>query len=123
MRQNFIKAADKAANTVIRLLGPIFIVLAVVLIGLACLVYFTVVFPYFYKWEEDHILTKIFYCFGLVFSIYMVICIFFHYYMAIITKPGGVSNAGIREMVRNLMLNMQFSLYTTVCFIYLSLYV
>ncbi|CAJ0759892.1 17820_t:CDS:2, partial [Entrophospora sp. SA101] len=90
--------ADKAANTVIRLIGPIFIVLAVSLIGLAVLVYFTVIFPYFYKWEEDYLSSKILYCLGLAFSVYMVICIAFHYCMAVRTKPGGVSNASIGTM-------------------------
>ncbi|CAJ0874755.1 16251_t:CDS:2, partial [Entrophospora sp. SA101] len=93
-----IDNADKAANTVIRLIGPIFIVLAVSLIGLAVLVYFTVIFPYFYKWEEDYLSSKILYCLGLAFSVYMVICIAFHYCMAVRTKPGGVSNASIGTM-------------------------
>ncbi|CAG8598495.1 1716_t:CDS:2, partial [Scutellospora calospora] len=86
--------ADKAANTAIHAVGPVFIVLAIGLIGLAIIVYFTVVFPSFYTWDEDYIWTKIYYYMGLIFSIYMIICIFFHYYMAVRTKPGGVLNAG-----------------------------
>ncbi|CAG8539303.1 856_t:CDS:2 [Cetraspora pellucida] len=95
--RNFIAAADKAANTVILAAGPVFIVLAVGLIGLATTVYFTVVFPYFYTWDEDYIWTKIYYYMGLIFSVYIVACIFFHYYMAIRTKPGGVLNAGVEQ--------------------------
>lgn len=97
--RNFIAAADKAANTVILAVGPVFIVLAVGLIGLATTVYFTVVFPYIYTWDDDYIWTKVYYYMGLIFSIYIVVCIFFHYYMAIRTTPGGVLNAGVEQSV------------------------
>ncbi|KAG9287737.1 hypothetical protein G9A89_004140 [Geosiphon pyriformis] len=93
-RQKLFVAADKAASTLIRTIGPVFIVLAVTLIGLAVLVYFSVVFPFFYTWDDDYIWTKFSYCLGLAFSVYIVVCIAFHYYMAVRTKPGGVLNGG-----------------------------
>ncbi|CAI2179356.1 2899_t:CDS:2 [Funneliformis geosporum] len=96
-RRSFISGVDRVANTVIFAIGPIFILLAIGLIGMAALTYFTVVFPYFYKWDDDYIWTKVYYYIGLIFSIYLVTCIFFHYYMAVKTKPGGVLNAGTAE--------------------------
>ncbi|CAG8468969.1 1606_t:CDS:2 [Funneliformis mosseae] len=96
-RRSIISGVDKAANTVIFAIGPIFILLAIGLLGMATLTYFTVVFPYFYKWDDDYIWTKVYYYIGLIFSIYLVVCIFFHYYMAVRTKPGGVLNAGTAE--------------------------
>ncbi|RGB33157.1 DHHC palmitoyltransferase-domain-containing protein [Rhizophagus diaphanus] len=96
-RHGFIRGVDKIANSVIFAIGPVFIILAIGLIGMAALTYFTVVFPYFYQWDDDYIWTKFSYYAGLLFSIYMIVCIFFHYYMAIRTKPGGVLNAGTAE--------------------------
>ncbi|CAG8468724.1 16481_t:CDS:2 [Funneliformis caledonium] len=96
-RRSIISGVDRAANTVIFAIGPIFILLAIGLLGMATLTYFTVVFPYFYKWDDDYIWTKVYYYIGLIFSIYLVVCIFFHYYMAVRTKPGGVLNAGTAE--------------------------
>ncbi|CAG8559642.1 7449_t:CDS:2 [Ambispora gerdemannii] len=89
-KRKLFVAAERAANTLIRTVGPLFIVLAIALIGMAVAVYFTVVFPYFYTWDEDYIWTKFRYYAGLVFSIYIVVCIAFHYYMAVRTRPGGV---------------------------------
>ncbi|CAG8516963.1 5254_t:CDS:2 [Acaulospora morrowiae] len=93
-RRKLILAVDKAANTAILAIGPVFISLAVLLIGMAVAVYFTVVFPTVYVWDDDYIWTKFLYYLGLILSIYLVFCIFFHYYMAVRTKPGGVLNAG-----------------------------
>ncbi|CAG8463818.1 6196_t:CDS:2 [Ambispora leptoticha] len=90
IKRKLFVAAERAANTLIRTVGPLFIALAVMLIGMAVFVYFTVVFPQFYTWDEDYIWTKFWYYVGLVFSIYIVVCIAFHYYMAVRTKPGGV---------------------------------
>ncbi|CAG8433972.1 2558_t:CDS:2 [Diversispora eburnea] len=57
-RRKILSAADKAANTVIFAVGPVFIFFAVLLIGLATVVYFSVVFPSFYIWDEDYFWSK-----------------------------------------------------------------
>ncbi|KAL1914451.1 uncharacterized protein VTP21DRAFT_8903 [Calcarisporiella thermophila] len=77
------KNAQKIVDVAIYSIGPIFIGLAIVLI-LACIAaYFMIIFP------ERHPSLSIGWILDGIFSIYMIYCIGFHYYMAIMTPPGG----------------------------------
>ncbi|RUP48033.1 DHHC palmitoyltransferase-domain-containing protein [Jimgerdemannia flammicorona] len=72
-------------------IGPLFIVLAVVLISLCATAYFAIVFPFNHPWTDE---TTFWQMLGagatLLFSVYMICNIAFHYYMAVTTPPGGV---------------------------------
>ncbi|CAO3640646.1 unnamed protein product [Cunninghamella blakesleeana] len=73
--------------------GPLFIAIAVALVDMCALAYYLVVFPYNhpYIWSNEN--TSILNLLGsfciVIFTLYMVYCIHFHYYMAIKTHPGG----------------------------------
>ncbi|OAD70663.1 hypothetical protein PHYBLDRAFT_171410 [Phycomyces blakesleeanus NRRL 1555(-)] len=75
-------------------IGPLFIVIAVILVDLCALAYYLVVFPYTYNWSDASILRRIYIIATLAFTFYMVYCIHFHYYMAIRTPPGGTADSG-----------------------------
>ncbi|CAO3594557.1 unnamed protein product [Absidia cylindrospora] len=74
--------------------GPVFIILAFSLIDMCVLAYYLVVFPYCHDWslsEGTSILGKLNMILALLFTLYMVYCIHFHYYMSIKTHPGGMT--------------------------------
>lgn len=68
--------------------GPVFIAVAVLLIDMSALAYYLVVFPYSHHWSEASFFGKLFISLIFIFTVYMVYCIHFHYYMAIKTHPG-----------------------------------
>jgi hypothetical protein len=77
---------DRAINRI----GPVFIVIALALLAMCVSCYYLVIFPYNHQWFEAGIFGKIYIATMLGWSMYMVYCTFFHYYMAIITPPGNV---------------------------------
>lgn len=82
-----VKIVDKAIWSI----GPVFIGIAVLLLDMCALAYYLVVFPYSHEWTtETSLLSKIWTVLILVFTLYVVYCIHFHYYMAIVTSPGGM---------------------------------
>jgi hypothetical protein len=81
-----VQIIDRAINRI----GPIFIAIAMVLLAMCVLCYYLVVFPYNHRWSDSAFFGKIYIALTLAWSLYMVYCIFFHYYMAIITPPGNV---------------------------------
>ncbi|KAI7874588.1 zf-DHHC-domain-containing protein [Lichtheimia hyalospora FSU 10163] len=84
MTQLFDRAVGKS--------GPVFIAIAVLLIELCVLAFYLVVFPYTHSWSDASFAGKIFVALVFVFTLYMVYCIHFHYYMAIKTHPGTLPN-------------------------------
>lgn len=72
--------------------GPVFIAIAVLLIELCVLAFYLVVFPYTHAWSDASFAGKLFTALVFIFTLYMVYCIHFHYYMAIKTHPGTLSN-------------------------------
>ena len=81
-----VQIVDRAINRI----GPVFIAIAMVLLAMCVLCYYLVVFPYSYQWAEAGFFGKLYIATLLAWSLYMVYCIFFHYYMAIVTPPGNV---------------------------------
>lgn len=77
--------------------GPLFIVIAVGLVDMCVLAYYLIVFPYNHhlSFQESTPLGKLSMVFTLLFTLYMVYCIHFHYYMSIRTHPGGMANLDI----------------------------
>jgi len=100
LKPSILFSLDKIASRAIAIAGPIFIVIAVVLISLAIITYYTVVFPYVFVWDKDYIWSKVNYYLGLIWSIYLTVCIAFHYYMSITTKPGGILIGGTGDVSR-----------------------
>ncbi|KAI8139260.1 hypothetical protein BJV82DRAFT_256815 [Fennellomyces sp. T-0311] len=90
MVQLIDRAIDKA--------GPIFIVIAVLLIDMCTLAYYLVVFPYSHNLSEASFWGKVFIILIFIFTIYMVYCIHFHYYMAIKTHPGSMSEICAQDL-------------------------
>ncbi|KAI7887601.1 DHHC palmitoyltransferase-domain-containing protein [Mucor mucedo] len=78
------KIVDKAIWSI----GPIFIGIAVLLLNMCVLAYYLVVFPYLHSWTDSSFFSKVFSILTLAFTLYIVYCIHFHYYMAIVTSPG-----------------------------------
>ncbi|KAL0141919.1 putative Palmitoyltransferase [Mucor lusitanicus] len=78
------KIVDKAIWSI----GPVFIGIAVLLLDMCVLAYYLVVFPYFHSWTDVSVLYKLYNICTLLFTLYVVYCIHFHYYMAIVTPPG-----------------------------------
>ncbi|CAO3618067.1 unnamed protein product [Mucor fragilis] len=78
------KIVDKAIWSI----GPVFIGIAVLLLDMCVLAYYLVVFPYFHSWTDASALYKVYNICTLLFTLYVVYCIHFHYYMAIVTSPG-----------------------------------
>ncbi|CAO3698789.1 unnamed protein product [Rhizopus stolonifer] len=78
------KVVDKAISGI----GPVFIAIAVVLLDMCVLAYYLVVFPYGHSWSGASLLYKIYTGFTLLFTLYIIYAIHFHYYMAIFTPPG-----------------------------------
>ena len=77
----------------IRHTGPLFVAIGVVLIAWCTIVHFALVIPLNHAVIEDGGGSRganIAYHLDVAFSAYMVICIFFHYYKAIVTDPGYV---------------------------------
>lgn len=81
-----VQIVDRAINRI----GPVFIAIALVLLTMCILCYYLVVFPYTHRWSDAGFFGKFYIAAMLAWSIYMVYCIFFHYYMAIVTSPGNV---------------------------------
>lgn len=81
-----VHIVDRAINRI----GPVFIVIALALLAMCVLCYYLVIFPYNHQWFEASIFGKIYIATMFGWSMYMVYCIFFHYYMAIVTPPGNV---------------------------------
>ncbi|KAI9317282.1 DHHC palmitoyltransferase-domain-containing protein [Dichotomocladium elegans] len=75
---------DRAINKT----GPAFIAIAIILIELCTLSFYLVVFPYAHDWSTASLWKKVLTAVEFVFTLYMVYCIHFHYYMAITTHPG-----------------------------------
>ncbi|CAG8485045.1 3381_t:CDS:2 [Paraglomus occultum] len=94
LKPSVLFSLDKIASRAIAIAGPVFILIAVVLISLAVITYYSVVFPYAFVWDKDYIWSKVNYYLGLIWSIYLTVCIAFHYYMSITTKPGGILIGG-----------------------------
>lgn len=78
------RAIDKA--------GPLFIAIAVILIDMSTLAFYLVVFPYSHHWTDAGFFGKLYIIATFVFTVYMVYCIHFHYYMAIKTHPGSMAS-------------------------------
>ena len=85
---NNIFTMTKIVDKAILGIGPIFIVIAVGLLDMCVLAYYLVVFPYSHSWTDTSLIYKIYNCFVLMFTLYIVYSIHFHYYMAITTPPG-----------------------------------
>ncbi|CDS12513.1 hypothetical protein LRAMOSA04707 [Lichtheimia ramosa] len=83
------KVVDKAVDKA----GPIFIAIGVFLIDLCVLAFYGVVFPYSHSWSDASFFGKAWIALVLTFTLYMVYCIHFHYYMAIKTPPGTTSSS------------------------------
>ncbi|ORZ17615.1 DHHC palmitoyltransferase-domain-containing protein [Absidia repens] len=77
--------------------GPVFIIIAVGLVDMCVLAYYLIVFPYNHhlSLQESTFLGKLSMVFTILFTLYMVYCIHFHYYMSIRTRPGGMTNLDI----------------------------
>jgi palmitoyltransferase len=88
-----VQIVDRAINRI----GPVFIAIALVLLAMCILCYYLVVFPYTHRWFEAGFLGKIYIAAMLAWSGYMVYCIFFHYYMAIVTSPGNVLDRSVTD--------------------------
>lgn len=84
MTKLFDRAVEKS--------GPIFIAVAVLLIELCVLAFYLVVFPYTHSWSDASLAGKLFTVPVFLFTVYIVYCIHFHYYMAIKTHPGTLPN-------------------------------
>lgn len=82
------KIVDKAIWSI----GPVFIGIAILLLNMCALAYYLVVFPYFHSWTDVSALYKVYNIFTLLFTLYIVYCIHFHYYMAIVTSPGDMED-------------------------------
>jgi len=82
------KIVDKAIWSI----GPVFIGIAVLLLDMCVLAYYLVVFPYFHTWTDVSALYKLYNICTLLFTLYVVYCIHFHYYMAIVTSPGDMED-------------------------------
>jgi palmitoyltransferase len=82
------KIVDKAMWGI----GPVFIAIAVFLIDMCALGYYMVVLPFNYPWVDSTIANKFMTVLNFLFTIYMVYCIHFHYYMAIKTPPGDMED-------------------------------
>jgi palmitoyltransferase len=80
--------ATKIVDKAIWSIGPVFIGIAVLLLDMCALAYYLVVFPYFHSWTDASFLNKAISIFTILFTLYIVYCIHFHYYMAIVTSPG-----------------------------------
>ncbi|KAI8098843.1 DHHC palmitoyltransferase-domain-containing protein [Halteromyces radiatus] len=87
------KIVDKAMWSA----GPVFIVIAIALVDMCVLAYYLVVFPYNHHWfsEDITLLGKLGIILTVLFTLYMIYCIHFHYYMAIKTHPGGMTDTVI----------------------------
>lgn len=81
------KVIDRALDRI----GPVFIAIAVVLIDMCTFAYYLVIFPYCHHWTDSTFLGKLYIALTFLFTLYMVYCIHFHYYMAIKTPPGSMS--------------------------------
>ncbi|KAI9266602.1 DHHC palmitoyltransferase-domain-containing protein [Phascolomyces articulosus] len=92
MAQLVDRAIDKA--------GPVFIAVAVLLIDMSALAYYLVVFPYSHHWSEASFIGKLFIILIFFFTVYMVYCIHFHYYMAIKTHPGTMAEIYSKDIDR-----------------------
>jgi hypothetical protein len=82
------KIVDKAIWSI----GPIFIGIAILLLNMCVLGYYLVVFPYLHGWTDSSFLSKIVSVFTIFFTMYIIYCIHFHYYMAIVTSPGDMED-------------------------------
>lgn len=91
------KIVDKAIWSI----GPVFIAIAVVLLDMCALAYYLVVFPYFHTWSDATFLSRCVSILTLVFTLYVVYCIHFHYYMAIVTPPGDMQEYKRSETITN----------------------
>lgn len=83
-----VKIIDKAIWSI----GPIFIGIAILLLNMCVLAYYLVVFPYLHSWSDTSAFSKILSLLTLAFTLYIVYCIHFHYYMAIVTSPGDMED-------------------------------
>lgn len=84
-----VKIADRAIWGA----GPVFVVLAVALIDMCVLAYYLVVFPANHDVSllyEASALDTINMIFTILFTLYMIYCIHFHYYKSIMTAPGSM---------------------------------
>lgn len=84
----FTSEMTKIVDKAIWSIGPVFIGIAVLLLDMCVLAYYLVVFPYFHSWTDVSVLYKLYNICTLLFTLYVVYCIHFHYYMAIVTPPG-----------------------------------
>lgn len=121
LKPSVLFSLDKIASRAIAIAGPVFIVIAVVLITLAVIAYYTVIFPYVFVWDKDYIWSKVHYYLGLIWSIYLTVCIAFHYYMSITTKPGGILIGGTGDVSRNKRSLLTYMLPGCYKFIYFTL--
>lgn len=78
----------KVVDRAIWSIGPVFIVIAILLLDMCVLAYYLVVYPYFHTFEVSTIWTHLYNILTLTFTLYVVYAIHFHYYMAIVTSPG-----------------------------------
>ncbi|KAI8337655.1 DHHC palmitoyltransferase-domain-containing protein [Chlamydoabsidia padenii] len=90
-----VKIADRALWGV----GPVFILIAAGLIDMCVLAYYLVVFPYNHSvpFVQESVLGKLNLVCTIIFTLYMIYCIHFHYYMSIMTPPGGTNNMDLPE--------------------------
>ncbi|SAM01389.1 hypothetical protein [Absidia glauca] len=95
-----VKIADRAIWGA----GPVFIVIAVALIDMCVLAYYLVVFPANHHVSQLHaasILEIIDMIFTILFTLYMIYCIHFHYYMSIKTAPGSMDPPRSRSSLQD----------------------
>ncbi|GAA5802886.1 hypothetical protein HPULCUR_008361 [Helicostylum pulchrum] len=105
----------KIVNKAISSIGPIFIGIAILLLNMCVLGYYLVVFPYLYQWTDTSVWNKLLSVLTLCFTLYIVYCIYFHYYMAIVTPPGDMedyrkkdsSNSSDEASMRTMLLEME----------------
>ncbi|KAJ3184661.1 hypothetical protein HDU87_004064 [Geranomyces variabilis] len=79
-------------NSFVYLAGPAFILIACALVSLVAYIYFTVNIPYLYPTtsDGDSWTTSTARGASLVWAVYLLVCIAFHYYMAVTVDPGRV---------------------------------
>ncbi|KAF9976684.1 hypothetical protein BGZ73_008081 [Actinomortierella ambigua] len=82
---------ENMTDGAIKGLGPILIVLAILLLSLCIVCYFTVYVPYHFQWKEGQgIFANWAYILNTIWSLYIVWGILGNYYLAVVTSPGTV---------------------------------
>ncbi|KAI7901035.1 uncharacterized protein BX663DRAFT_143318 [Cokeromyces recurvatus] len=78
-------------------IGPIFIGIAIILLEMCTLAFYLVIFPYNHTWTDTFLFNKLYTICTLLFTLYIVYCIHFHYYMAIATPPGDMKDYRLHQ--------------------------